>query len=67
VADGINIFGNSILFDARLVGMLIGDGSYGYNNTPKYSSEDSVLLNYIKNKYEWGLNKEVTTKKNTIY
>jgi hypothetical protein len=37
-AREIGIFGKSTLFDARLVGMLIGDGSYGYNNTPKYSS-----------------------------
>ena len=37
-AREIDVFGNTTLFDARLVGMLIGDGSYGYNNTPKFSS-----------------------------
>ena len=63
----IPVFGNSTLFDARLVGMLIGDGSYGYNNTPKYSSEDEELLSYIKNKYKTGLNASHITKKGFRY
>ena len=67
VADGVNVFSNSTLFDARLVGMLIGDGTYSYNNTPIYSSEDSILLDYVKNKYNWSLSREYTTKKGNIY
>lgn len=67
VADGIDVFGNSTLFDARLVGMLIGDGTYGYNNTPEYCSEDSILLNYVKNKYEWSLGNEYLTTKGNLY
>jgi intein/homing endonuclease len=63
----IPAFGDSTLFDARLVGMLIGDGSYGYNNTPKYSSEDKELLSYIKNKYKTGLNASHITKKGLRY
>ena len=43
----IDVFGNSTLFDSRLVGMLIGDGSYGNNETPKYSSEDRELLEWL--------------------
>ena len=63
----IDVWGNSTLFDARLVGMLIGDGSYGLNNTPKFSSEDHELLEYIKNKYEWGLSASHITKKGKKY
>lgn len=63
----INIFGNDTLFDSRLIGMLIGDGSYGVNNTPKFSSEDGELLGYIKNKYAWGLSATHLTKKNKVY
>lgn len=67
-ARKVDIFGNDTLWDARLVGMLIGDGSYGYNNTPKYSSEDSELLEYIKSKYEWGYSrKPVSTSKGLLY
>ena len=63
----IGAFGNDILYDARLIGMLIGDGSYGFNNTPKFSNEDEELLNYIKSKYQWGLDKEHTTKQGKLY
>ena len=63
----INTFGTDTLKDARLVGMLIGDGSYGYDNTPKYSSEDAELLNYVKDRYEWGVSAEHITKTGKIY
>lgn len=66
-ARTINTFGQDTLFDPRLVGMLIGDGTYGYYNTPVYSSEDAELLNYIKDKYDWSLSTSHITKKNKIY
>lgn len=61
----VYIFGNDTLFDARLVGMLIGDGSYG--SSIKYCSEDSELLNYVKSNYEFKIYKNHITKKNKIY
>ena len=63
----INNFGTDSLFDARLVGMLIGDGSYGYNNSPKYSSEDIELLQYIKNSYDCTVFRGHITKKGNNY
>ena len=63
----IGAFGNDVLYDARLVGMLIGDGSYGFDNTPKFSSEDEELLNYIKSKYQWSLNAGHITKQGKLY
>lgn len=63
----IPIFGKDTLFDARLVGMLIGDGSYGFDNTPKYSSEDAELLGYVKGRYETGLSATHITNKGNIY
>lgn len=63
----IDVFGNNTLFDSRLVGMLIGDGSYGNNETPKYSSEDRELLEYIKGKYDTSLSATHVTKKGNIY
>lgn len=63
----IPIFGTDTLFDARLIGMLIGDGSYGLRQSPKYSSEDKELLNYIKSNYDWSLSATHITKKNKIY
>ena len=63
----IDVFGNSTLFDSRLVGMLIGDGSYGNNETPKYSSEDRELLEYVKGKYDTSLYATHITKKGNVY
>ena len=63
----IGAFGNDTLEDARLIGMLIGDGSYGYDNTPKFSSEDEELLNYVKERYEWGISAQHITKEGRLY
>lgn len=63
----IPIFGTDTLFDARLVGMLIGDGFYGIRQSPKYSSEDKELLDYIKSKYNWSLANTHITKKGKVY
>lgn len=63
----VSVFGNDTLFDARFVGMMIGDGTYGYNNTPKYSSEDAELLNYVESHYDTGLSATHTTKKGNLY
>ena len=63
----IDVFGNSTLFDSRLVGMLIGDGSYGNNETPKYSSEDRELLEYVKGRYDTSLSATHVTKKGNVY
>lgn len=63
----VPVFGNDTLFDARLIGMLIGDGSYGLKNSPKFSSEDEELLSYVKTKYSWGLSASHITKKGKQY
>ena len=63
----VPVFGNDTLFDARLIGMLIGDGSYGLKNSPKFSSEDEELLSYVKAKYNWGLSASHITKKGKQY
>lgn len=63
----IGSFGTDTLEDARLIGMLIGDGSYGYGNTPKYSSEDAELLNYVKEKYNWRVSAEHITQRGKHY
>lgn len=64
-AREISIFGKDTLFDARLVGMLIGDGTYG--SSVKYSSEDLELQDYIKNKYECKVFRSHITKTGKVY
>lgn len=67
VAQKVGIFGNETLFDPYLVGLLIGDGSYGFNETPKFSNKDSELLNYVENNYETSLSASHVTKSKELY
>ena len=64
-ARAIGIFGNDKLFDARLVGMLIGDGTYG--SSVRYCSEDKELLDYVKGKYAFVVTSSHITKSNKVY
>ena len=63
----VPVFGTDTLFDARLVGMLIGDGTYGYNNTPRYASQDSELVDYIQKSYDTTIYLTKQTKSNKLY
>jgi len=47
--------------------MLIGDGSYGYNNTPTFSSQDEELLKYVESKYRTRLSASHITKEGKLY
>lgn len=46
-----DLFGENEMFDAYLVGMLIGDGIYSATNSPKVCNADSDVIDYIKGKY----------------
>lgn len=65
-AREVPVFGDDALFDARLVGMLIGDGTYGLHNSVKYCSEDKELLEYVC-KYNWKPCASHVTKKGNVY
>lgn len=65
-AREVPVFGKETLFDARLVGMLIGDGTYGLRNSVRYCSEDSELLDYVK-RYNWKTVTSHITKKGNLY
>lgn len=63
----VGIFGKESLFDARLVGMLVGDGTYGKKSSVGYCSEDPELLEYIKTNYPWKYQCGHITKKGNNY
>lgn len=67
VAQKVGIFGNETLFDPYLVGLLIGDGSYGFKETPKFSNKDSELLSYVENNYKTSLSASHITKSKELY
>lgn len=75
VSEKIDLWGNEELFDSRLVGMLIGDGSYGmrrhYNKieykTPAFSNCDNELVQYVLNNYSCNIELQRPTKDGRIY
>lgn len=61
IAQEVPVFGDSTIFDPRLVGMLVGDGSY--ITSPKVSSCDKEIQDYIKSRYSYRIyNKPYLTK-----
>lgn len=47
IIDSIPFFGTKQMWEPRVVGWLIGDGSYGYDKTPRLSNCDDEINNYI--------------------
>lgn len=47
VIDSIPFFGTKEMWEPRLIGWLIGDGSYGIDKTPRLSNCDDEINNYV--------------------
>jgi hypothetical protein len=67
VVDKVDIFGNNKMWNPRLVGLLIGDGSYGYNQSVRLSNCGKEVLDYAKNNFDTIVNKTYKTKNDQIY
>lgn len=67
VSDGVDIWGDKKMFDPYLVGILIGDGSYGFDKTPVVSTSDNEVYDYIRSKYECCIEKQYKTKNGKDY
>lgn len=65
--DKIDIFGTETLDDPYLVGLLIGDGTYRYNSTPKLNNCDSEVWDYVESKYKCNYEKGHITKDGKDY
>ncbi len=66
VIDKLPIFGDKEVEDARLLGMLVGDGTYG-NSTPKFANCDKELWDYIDDNYSNAVYLERENKDKRIY
>ena len=67
VSDGVDIWGDKKMFDPYLVGILIGDGSYGFDKTPIVSTSDDEVYNYIRSKYDCCIERQYKTKDGKDY
>lgn len=65
--EDINIFGTAEMYSPRLMGLLIGDGSYGFDKTPVLSNCDEEINNYVYTNFECTEEKSYITKTNKVY
>ena len=67
IAESIDIFSNNQMWEPRLVGLLIGDGTYGEKQSPRLANCDKGILDYVENKFNTTLYQTYQTKKNDTY
>lgn len=67
IIEEVNLFGNKIMWEPRVVGWLIGDGSYGFDKTPVLSNCDIEINNYIESNFSTVTEKSYQTKEGKIY
>lgn len=67
IIESVPIFGVEQMWNPRMVGMLIGDGSYGFDKTPVFSNCDKDLNDFIEKNFNTVTEKSYTTKDGRIY
>lgn len=67
IIDEIPYFGKKKMWEPRLIGWLIGDGTYGYNKTPRIANCDKNVIDYILGNFDTAIEKEYTTKEGKEY
>jgi hypothetical protein len=65
--ESVPIFGENKTWEPRLIGWLIGDGSYGFDKTPVLSNCDNEINTYIQTKLDCKVESERITKDNKVY
>lgn len=67
MCDKVGVFGEESIPDPRMVGMMIGDGTYGHNKVPRFCNCDDTLNNYIKSNYKTRCERSHVTKEGKLY
>lgn len=68
VIDTIPFFGTKKMWEPRVVGWLIGDGSYGYDKTPRLANCDDEINSYIESHFQTSKDRpDRVTKTGKIY
>lgn len=67
IIDEIPFFGKKKMWEPRLIGWLIGDGSYGKDKTPRLSNCDDYINSYVLNKFDCTIERQHTTKDGKKY
>lgn len=61
------VFGNTLVKDARLLGLMIGDGNYSKSSTPQLSCGDDEIYDYIIDNYKVTINKTQVQKTGKLF
>lgn len=56
ILEELPLWGSREMWEPRLVGWLIGDGTYGLDNTPVLSTCDKEVYLYVKDNFSWRYN-----------
>lgn len=68
IINSIPFFGTKKMWEPRLVGWLIGDGSYGYDHTPRLCNCDDEINNYVETHFDTSSDSESRyTKDGKLY
>jgi hypothetical protein len=67
VIESVPLFGNNSVWEPRLTGWLIGDGSYGFDKTPRLSSCDIEINNVLEKNFDIKVEKSHITKEGKEY
>ena len=67
VIDSVPVFGTKQMWEPRLVGWLIGDGTYGFDKTPVLSNCDHEINSYIENRFDTETETEYITEDGKCY
>lgn len=65
--DKLDIFGSKEEPDARLYGLMVGDGNLSENSTPSLSCDSEEVFEYIKERYNYTEIKKFITKDGGTY
>ena len=68
IIDNIPFFGTKKMWEPRVVGWLIGDGSYGFDKTPRLTNCDNEINDYIESHFDTAKDrKDRITKDGKVY
>lgn len=68
IIDSIPFFGTKKMWEPRVIGWLIGDGSYGFDKTPRLANCDNEINDYIESHFDTAKDrKDRITKDGRVY
>lgn len=67
VIDSVPLYGEKEMWEPRLAGWLIGDGSYGFDKTPVLCNCDDEINDYVLKNFKTTIERSHVTKESKLY